>query len=168
MVSTTSAQNAAPKTPVIVPIDGGKIVAVDAEQYKIYYDEWHFAPARVEGNLVFVSGFVVRANSKDNAPLDEKGYEAAVRKAFGEITALLETAGSSPQDIVDLTTFHLFASPLVKMTKREQITTFRRVKDEFVKPPFPAWTGIGVAELFPDNGLVEIKVVARLRKVQNK
>jgi enamine deaminase RidA (YjgF/YER057c/UK114 family) len=35
------------------------------------------------------------------------------------------------------------------------------VKDEFIAAPYPAWTGVGVAELFPDGGLVEIRVVAR-------
>lgn len=156
------------KMPVTVAADSGKVVSVDAEQHKLYYEEWHFAPARVEGDLVFVSGFVVRADSKDNVALDEAGYKTAVRKAFAEINALLEAAGSSKENIVDLTTFHLFGSPLVKMSKREQINAFRRVKDEFIKPPYPAWTGIGAAELFPDNGLIEIKVVARLSKAKAK
>jgi hypothetical protein len=38
------------------------------------------------------------------------------------------------------------------------------VKNNYVKPPFPAWTAIQVSRLIPTNGITEIKIVAKLRK----
>ena len=149
------------RRPVRIPTPGGEVVSVDARQHAFYYDEWHFAPARVEGNLVFVSGVV--AGARDSVPLDAAGYEAALRRAWGQVRATLEAAGSSTGDIVDLTTFHVFGSAAFRGGKAEHIAAFRRVKDEFVPAPYPTWTAIGVAELFPDRGLVEIRVVARRR-----
>lgn len=149
------------KGPVIVPTPGGRVVSASPQQHAVLYDEWHFAPARVEGSIVYVSGVVV--GSRDGKPLDVPGFEAAARRAFTQIAALLEASGSGSGDIVDLTTFHVFGSPSFKGAKREHIDAFRRVKDEFVKAPYPTWTAIGVSELFPDGGLVEIRVIARLR-----
>jgi enamine deaminase RidA (YjgF/YER057c/UK114 family) len=149
------------RAPVRVPTPGGEVVSADARQHGFYYDEWHFAPARVEGNLVFVSGVVVGA--RDTTALDVAGFEAAARRAWTQIAANLRAAGSSTGDIVDMTTFHVFDSPAFGGTKREHIDAFRRVKDEFVRAPYPTWTGIGVDQLFPDRGLVEIRVIARKR-----
>jgi enamine deaminase RidA (YjgF/YER057c/UK114 family) len=41
---------------------------------------------------------------------------------------------------------------------------FRTVKDRYVKAPFPTWTAIDVDRLIPDNGLVEIKVIAQKKR----
>jgi hypothetical protein len=38
------------------------------------------------------------------------------------------------------------------------------VKNRFVKAPFPAWTAIQISRLIADNGITEIKIVAKLRK----
>jgi hypothetical protein len=38
------------------------------------------------------------------------------------------------------------------------------VKNMYVKPPYPAWSAIQVSRLIPNNGITEIKVVAKLRK----
>lgn len=142
------------------PAPGGEVVSTDANQHKFYYEEWHFAPARVEGNLVFLSGVV--AGAREGKPLDGPAYEEALRRAFRNIFKTLEAAGSDGSHIVDMTTYHVFSSPMVTIDKQAQIAAIRKVKDEFVKAPYPAWTGIGVADLFPQHGLVEIKVTARL------
>lgn len=163
VAAPTFAQGAAPSTPVRVPTPGGAAIAVDSAQFRFQYGSWHYAPARVEGNLVFVSGIVAGAWGRDSVLQTVPQLEAAFREAWKEVRAVLEAAGSSTADIVDLTTFHVFQTPSFLGTKREHIEAFRRVKDEFVPAPYPSWTGIGVATLFPDRGLVEIRVVARKR-----
>jgi enamine deaminase RidA (YjgF/YER057c/UK114 family) len=35
------------------------------------------------------------------------------------------------------------------------------VKDEFISPPYPAWTAIGVSELITEGVLIEIRVIAK-------
>jgi enamine deaminase RidA (YjgF/YER057c/UK114 family) len=156
-----AAEAAEPTPPVVVPTPGGKVVSPNASLHQRLYGEWHFAPARVEGNLVYLSGIV--AGAREGKALDVAGFEAEVRRAWAAVKTTLEAAGSSPDEIVDLTTFHVFGSPFFTGTKGEHIAAFGRVKDEFVPPPYPAWTGIGVAALYPDTGLVEIKVIARLK-----
>jgi enamine deaminase RidA (YjgF/YER057c/UK114 family) len=37
-----------------------------------------------------------------------------------------------------------------------------KVKDHYMKAPYPSWTAIGITELAFPGGLVEIKVIARL------
>ena len=151
--------------PIRVATPGGAVVSPSEQAHKFLYDEWHFAPARVEGELVYVSGIV--GGVRDGKAVDVAGLEAAFRRAWSSTKATLEAAGAGTDTIVDLTTFHVFGSAMFAGTKREHIDAFRRVKDEFVPAPYPAWTGIGIAELFPDGGLVEIKVVARLRAPAN-
>ena len=44
--------------------------------------------------------------------------------------------------------------------KAAHINAFMAVKDEYLPPPYAAWTAIGVSELFPNRGLVEIQITA--------
>jgi enamine deaminase RidA (YjgF/YER057c/UK114 family) len=150
----------APARAVVVPAPGGAVVSADPRQHAIAYEQWHFAPARVAGPWIFVSGVVAGARG---ATLDGPGFEAAVRRAFSQLEATLAAAGGSLRDVVDLTTYHVFASPAFAGSKQAHLDAFRRVKDEFLPAPYPAWTGVGVAELFPEGGLVEIRAVARRR-----
>jgi enamine deaminase RidA (YjgF/YER057c/UK114 family) len=147
--------------PTEVRTPGGKVVSPNERLHEALYGNWHFAPARVEGNLVYISGVV--AGAREGDVLNATGLEAAFRRAWKTVQDTLEAAGSGTDCIVDLTTFHVFESPSYQGTKAEHIAAFRKVKDEFVPEPYPAWTGIGVAALFPHTGLAEIKVVARLR-----
>jgi enamine deaminase RidA (YjgF/YER057c/UK114 family) len=65
----------------------------------------------------------------------------------------LKRSGSSFDGVVDMTTFHTDLPA--------QFEGFRKVKDRYIREPFPAWTAIDIDRLVPDGGLVEIKVVAR-------
>lgn len=161
VLRSASAQTAAPAAPIVIPAPGGRVVSPDARTHQAGYQGWHLAPARVDGDLVFVSGIV--AGAREGSPLDAAGLEAAFRRAWQSVQRTLEAAGAGTDTIVELTTFHLFQSLHFKGTKAEHLAAFTKVKDEFVPAPYPAWTAIGVADLVPPTGLVEIKVVARLR-----
>ena len=56
-------------------------------------------------------------------------------------------------NVVDMTTYHVGL--------QAHLAEFVRVKDEFVKEPYPAWTAIGVAELAVPGARVEVKVVGQ-------
>ena len=43
---------------------------------------------------------------------------------------------------------------------REHIEMFMQVKDRHMLEPYPAWTAIGISDLFSRQALVEIKVTA--------
>ncbi|MBV9727734.1 MAG: RidA family protein [Gammaproteobacteria bacterium] len=113
-------------------------------------EEWGFADAIVVGDTVYVSG-VVAGIREDESDL-KLGYE----RAFERIGATLKRAGATWDDVVDITSFHTDLTT--------QMPAMVAVKKKYVKPPFPAWTAIQVSRLIPNNGLTEIKVVAKVRK----
>ena len=45
-------------------------------------------------------------------------------------------------------------------SKAEQFKAFEQVKEEFMHGPKPAWTAVGTTGLLPDNGIVEIQMIA--------
>ena len=139
------------------------IVATQGQRDGWYGGPYHFAPAHRAGDYLFFSGVV--AGARDDAPLDEEGYKAAVRQQFETLGQTLAAAGASFDDVVKLRSFHVFDSPYVALTKRQQFDAFAAVKDEFIGEPYPAWTGVGTTALFPDRGLVELEIIAYAPKM---
>ena len=113
-------------------------------------EEWGFADAIVVGDTVYVSGVVAGIRE------DESDLKLAYQRAFERIGATLKRAGATWDDVVDITSFHTDLTT--------QMPAMVAVKKKYVKPPFPAWTAIQVSRLIPNNGLTEIKVVAKVRK----
>jgi enamine deaminase RidA (YjgF/YER057c/UK114 family) len=114
------------------------------------HDQFHFAPAVRVGEQVFCSGQV--GNGPDGR-LDPDPA-AQITTAFENVRAVLEEAGASFADVVEMTSFHVGFD--------EHIGIFMQVKDAFVKEPYPAWTAVGVSGL-AFGALVEIKVRAIVR-----
>lgn len=154
------AQSAAETIPTL---DGH--VYIDSVQAKKAYEDWHYAPARSSGDLVFFSGVIAGAPAEGATP---ELFKKNLLRAFGTLNTLLKQAGLGPEHVVKINSYHLFKSPLFKGTKQEHIVAVMAAKDEFFKAPYPAWTAIGVSELFADNGLVEIEIIARKPASQEK
>jgi enamine deaminase RidA (YjgF/YER057c/UK114 family) len=116
-----------------------------------FYEHFHFAPAVKDGDRLFCSG-MIGLDAEGNAVKDpEKQYD----KAFELLNAVLTSAGSSFSDVVEITSFHVGL--------QSQLEMFMKVKDRYLKLPYPAWTAIGISELAVPGALVEIKVTARLK-----
>jgi len=113
------------------------------------HDQFHFSPAVRVGKNVFCSGQV---GAGPDGKLDPDPA-AQITQAFENLRTVLERAGASMKDVVELNTYHVGLN--------EHIGIFMQVKDGFLKKPYPAWTAIGVAEL-AFGALVEIKARARL------
>ena len=116
-----------------------------------YYTNFHFAPAIKDGDRLFCSGQL--GNAADNSI--DADPETQFTQAFNNVKAVLETAGASFDDVVEMTTFHVGL--------QDNLRTFMKVKDGFMTEPYPAWTAIGITELAFPGALVEIKVIARLK-----
>ena len=122
------------------------VILPDAD--KRSYERFHFAPAvRTEG-LVLCSGQI---------GLDSSGHVPAepaeeFRNAWRAVGRVLEEAGLGFDDIVEYTTYHVGL--------QAHLQTFMAVRDEFIGPPWPAWTAIGVAELAVPGARVEVRVSA--------
>ena len=128
----------------------GKRRTVIPDGMEGFYERLHFAPAVRSGKWVHCSGQI---GSGPDGKLDPDPA-AQITQAFENVRTVLKEAGASLADVVEMTTFHVGMG--------EQIATFMKVKDGFVKEPYPAWTAVGVAEL-AFGAIVEIKVTARVR-----
>lgn len=116
---------------------------------KPFNDEWRYSGAVRSGDTIYLSGVVAGLRQ------DETDYEPAFERAFAQVGKTLSLAGAGWEDVVDMTTYHTDIAA--------QMTSFRKIKDKYVSEPWPAWTAIGVTRLVPPNGLVEIKIVARVK-----
>ena len=117
---------------------------------EVFYDRFHFAPAVKDGDRLFCSGVIGIGPDGKCAPDPETQF----KQAFESLGAVLREAGASFADVVELTTFHVGL--------QQNLGKFAKVKDEYLRKPYPAWTAIGITELAMPGGLVEIKAIARL------
>ncbi len=116
-----------------------------------FYNNFHFAPAVKDRDRLYCSG-VIGLGPDGKASSDP---ETQFVQAFESLKSVLAAAGASFANIVDITTFHVGLQANISM--------FVKIKDRYVKEPYPAWTAIGISELAFPGALVEIKVVAQLQ-----
>jgi enamine deaminase RidA (YjgF/YER057c/UK114 family) len=113
------------------------------------YERNRYSPAIRSNGFVFVSGQV--GSRDDGSP--EPQLEAQVRRAFDNLNAILNEAGCSFADVVDVTVFMVDAP-----------TTFERiwqiVPEYWGAAPYPTLTAVGVTWLY--GFAFEIKVIAKL------
>lgn len=116
---------------------------------KALYEMNRYSAAIRSGDLIFVSGQV--GSREDGSP--EPDFEKQVQLAFDNLQAVLDAAGCTLDDIVDVTTFHT--------DPEAQFGVILSIKDKlFPQEPYPNWTAVGVNWLAGFD--FEIKVIARL------
>lgn len=113
------------------------------------YERNRYSPAVRANGLLFVSGQV--GSREDGSP--EPGLEAQVRRAFGNLNAVLAAAGCSFDDVVDVTVFMVDAP-----AHFERI--WQVVPEFWGSAPYPNITAVGVNWLYGFD--FEIKVIAQL------
>ena len=116
----------------------------------------HFSPALRSGDLLFVSGVGVGLRAGET----EADKERAIDRAFQEIARTLAAAGASWDDVVQITSYHTDFTAGAAPSAQQEL--FRRVKDRYVQPPYPAWTAVGVTRLWTEALFAEINVIARI------
>lgn len=113
------------------------------------YERNRYSPAVRSNGFLFVSGQV--GSTEDGTP--EADLETQVRRAFQNLNAILNAAGSSFDDVVDVTIF--IVDPQSKFE-----TIWNLVLSEFWgDAPHPTVTAVGVTWLYGFD--FEIKVIAR-------
>ena len=121
------------------------------ESLKARTEELQYAPAVRAGDMVFLSGVI--AALKDGEAATDEAYFRATDEAFAEIDMILREAGGSVADIVDMTGYHV--------DFRGHLGPVMQAKAKWMPgPDFPAFTLIGITELYNPLGFVEIKVRA--------
>lgn len=118
--------------------------------------------ARRVGNLLFLSGVGPRERGKKEIPgvtLDEWGeveyydIEAQCRSVFQNVKYILEDAGSSWENIVDVTVF------LTNM--KDDFPTYNRIYAEYFADNKPCRTTVEINKL-PTPIAIELKVIATI------
>jgi enamine deaminase RidA (YjgF/YER057c/UK114 family) len=113
------------------------------------YEKYKYSAAIRSGDLLFVAGQV--GSREDGTP--EPEFERQVGLAFENLKAVLEAAGCTLADVVDVTTFHT--------DPEAQLEKFLKVRDNYLgEPPYPNITAVGVNWLAGFD--FEIKVIARI------
>lgn len=115
------------------------------------WDRFRYAPGVLVGDTLYIAGMVGRR--ADMSVVEDP--EAQFVQAMENVGQVLRAAGAGFRDVVEMETWFLdFAAAL---------PVFLRVKDRFFDaPPYPTWTGFGVAA-FSTLGIVfEVKCTAIL------
>ena len=137
--------------PLAVLAEGSRQSAeiIVPESHTWAYENWGFAAAVVEDDIVYVSGVVTFLEGEGTY---EERYARGFRSALVEIDNILGEAGATLDDVVDITTFHTDLA--------RQIEIAVAVRMEVMKEPHPAWTAVGTTALAVPDGVTEIKVIA--------
>ena len=107
-----------------------------------------YSEAVINGDTIYLSGIVA-------APMEgEEGMEPAFTRAFDHLTRTLERLGATWDDVLVFDTFH--NGPMAA-----QLDALVPVKNRYITAPFPAWTAVGVTELYEPTALVEIRLTVR-------
>lgn len=116
---------------------------------EVIRERFHYSPGVVVGDTLYIAGQVGR-----DADLNVlEGAEAQYVQAFENVSKVLDAAGASFDNVVDMVTYH---------TDITDLPAFMQVKDRYYTNNVPAWTGIGVAALAMPGLLIEIKCIAKL------
>ncbi len=125
-----------------------RTIMPESEGGRAFMEQFGFSEAVIHGDTVYLSGVIL-------GPAPEgMTREDAYDLGFQYIASVLERAGSSWDDVIDITTYHVDID--------DSMPALAAVKHRYVKAPFPAWTAIDIDRLFAPEGEVEIKVTARV------
>jgi enamine deaminase RidA (YjgF/YER057c/UK114 family) len=110
------------------------------------YQRWQYSQAVRVGDTIWVSGQV---GMEKSGPAE--GIEAQTRIAMESLRRVLEEAGATLGDVVELVTYH---------TTMADMPGFAKVKAEFFPSDYPAWTAVGVPALAVPGILLEVRATA--------
>lgn len=120
--------------------------------FEALVQRFHYAPAVRVGDTLYVSGQVGRRLDASGALVVVEDKDAQIEQAFANLGAVLDHAGFTFGDIVELETWLLdFPGDLPRVMK---------AKDRFLGDTVVAWTGFGVANFSMPGLCFEVKATA--------
>ncbi len=112
-------------------------------------ERFRYAPGVLVGDTVHVSGQVGRDENLQVVADKEAQFD----QCFRNVKKVLDAAGFSFADVVELETWFLHFPA--------DLALFMQVKDRWITGPvFPTWTGFGVASFSMPGIVCEVKVKA--------
>lgn len=108
-------------------------------------------PAGVRhGTFLFVTGHTGEDDDLTFSP--DTAHQ--IRRTFANIAQTLEAGGADWPDVVQIVSYHVGL--------RAQADLLIEVAHEFLADPLPAWSAVGVTELWDEGSVVEISCVAAI------
>jgi enamine deaminase RidA (YjgF/YER057c/UK114 family) len=122
--------------------------AIVPDGLRDYRDDWKMSPGLRVGNLIFMTGCTA-SRPDGTVPADA---ETQMRDAFDKVGAILREAGLGFDALVEMTTYHVGLA--------DHLAMFRKVREDYVQEPYPAWTAIEVSGFATPGLIVEIRCIA--------
>ena len=126
--------------------------AIVPSVWAAFYEETRIPAAVRIGDTLHVTGHTGEA-ADGLFPEDD---EAQIRGTFLNIALTLAEAGARWSDVSSLTSYHVGLRP--------QTAMLLKVAADYFDAPYPAWTAVGVTELWPPEAVIEISCIAVLRQ----
>jgi reactive intermediate/imine deaminase len=117
-----------------------------------YEQGFGFSQAVRAGNLVILAGQMPVTAKLE--VLGEGDIREQTRQVFENMRRVLDAAGLSFEDVVELVSYH---------TNMADLTAVAEVKAGYFPRDFPAWTAVGVTSLAFPGQMIEIKAIAAAR-----
>ena len=131
----------------IGPRVGNAIVSSD---WADFFDQTHVPAAIRAGDSLHVTG----TTGETALDVYQKDPETQIRQTFKNIAVTLAEVGATWSDVVSITSYHVGLST--------QAALVLEVAAEFLEEPYPAWTAVGVTELWSPDAIIEISCIATL------
>ncbi|MFY9644050.1 MAG: RidA family protein [Terriglobales bacterium] len=126
-----------PANPIFATKDGSTIFA-----------KFGYSAAVRAGDFIYVAG-QIGLNPDGTMPEDD---DTQIVNAFDRLKIVLEGAGASLDDIVELVSYHVGL--------QKHLMRFVEIKSRYFKAPYPTWTILEIAGLARPGLVIEIKAVA--------
>jgi enamine deaminase RidA (YjgF/YER057c/UK114 family) len=124
--------------------------AVVPPVWRAFYDQTSVPAAALAGDTLRLSGHT----GEDADGVYPDGVDDQIRGTFRNLALTLDAAGATWSDVVEIHSYHVGL--------RDQAQAMLRIAAEFLTAPYPAWTAVGVTELFSSKALIEIRCTAIL------
>lgn len=136
--------------------NGTQVVVAGNEGARAFHSQWGYAPAVRAGEFIVLSGVIAGPAPDDGR--DVEAFKRSLVRTFQNLEEHLRALDASLEDVIRVNSYHVWDSPYFEGDKLAHMEAVRDVKNQFIKTATPAWTAIGVSELFTDSGLVEIEL----------
>lgn len=112
------------------------------------FKKFGYSPAVRAGDFLYVAG-QIGLNPDGSMPENDEGQ---VINAFDRLKIVIEEAGASLDDIVELVSYHVGL--------QNHLGKFVEIKSRYIREPYPTWTILEIAGLARPGLIIEIKAVA--------
>lgn len=110
----------------------------------------NMSPAIVSGDHLYLTG-ATGGEIDGTMPI---APQRQFRNCFDKIGLILNEADVSFGSIVEMTTYHVGL--------RDHFDVFDKIRLEYLRDPYPAWTAVEVAGLRREGAIVEIRIIANI------